>query len=67
MAKRVFDACGTRGKLLVMRGFTHDSPIYVPTEEYWEPIAEWVKQRSADVVAVRSLIAESSSGGNQAV
>lgn len=46
MARRVFEACGARGELVVMRGFSHDAPIYSPTEEYWGPIAAWVKQRA---------------------
>jgi alpha-beta hydrolase superfamily lysophospholipase len=46
MARRVFEACGSRGELVVMRGFSHDAPIYSPTKEYWEPIAAWVKQRA---------------------
>jgi hypothetical protein len=46
MAKRVFEACGSHGELVVMHGFSHDAPIYSPTEEYWEPIAAWVKQRA---------------------
>ena len=46
MARQVFEACGSCGELVVMRGFSHDSPIYSPTEEYWEPIAAWVKQRA---------------------
>jgi alpha-beta hydrolase superfamily lysophospholipase len=47
MAERVAEACGTRGRLIVARGFTHNAPIFAPTEEYWQPIAEWVKRRAA--------------------
>jgi uncharacterized protein len=49
MATRVAEACGPRGQLLVISGVSHNAPIFTPTEEYWQPIAEWVKQRPAKV------------------
>ncbi len=51
MAKRVADACRLRGKLIVVTGFLHNAPIFGPTATYWQPIAEWVKQRSSEVLA----------------
>jgi alpha-beta hydrolase superfamily lysophospholipase len=51
MAQRVAEACGTRGTLIVIKGVSHNAPIFAPTEDYWKPIAEWVNQRSAEVPA----------------
>jgi alpha-beta hydrolase superfamily lysophospholipase len=48
MAQRVAEACGPRGTLIVINGLTHNAPIFAPTEEYWQPIADWVKQRPAE-------------------
>jgi hypothetical protein len=48
MAKRVADACGTRGKLIEMQGLSHDEPIFAPTAVYWQPIVDWVKQRYSE-------------------
>jgi fermentation-respiration switch protein FrsA (DUF1100 family) len=53
MATRVAEACGPRGTLIVINGLTHNAPIFAPTEDYWQPIAEWVKQRSSEVPAER--------------
>jgi hypothetical protein len=53
MAERVAEACGENGKLLVIRGVSHNAPIFAPTEEYWQPIADWVKGRADEVVAER--------------
>jgi hypothetical protein len=50
MAKRVAEACGPRGELIVVNGLAHDAPYSAPTENYWRPIAEWVKQRSSKVI-----------------
>ena len=55
MAARVADASGPRGQLIVINGLTHNAPIFAPTEDYWQPIAEWVKQRSSKVPAGRLL------------
>jgi hypothetical protein len=49
MAQRVAEASGPRGRLVVISGVSHNAPIFTPTEEYWQPIAEWVKQRLAEV------------------
>jgi uncharacterized protein len=46
MAERVAEACGTRGRLIIAHGLSHNTPIFAPTEEYWLPIAEWVKRRA---------------------
>ncbi len=45
MAKQVAEACGQRGELIVVSGLTHNAPIFAPTEDYWGPVAEWVKRR----------------------
>ena len=54
MADRVAKACGGRGELLVIPGMSHNAPIFEPTEEYWEPIAEWAKAWSSEISATRS-------------
>ena len=54
MAEGVAKACGAKGELLVIPGMSHNAPIFESTEEYWEPIAEWVKERSSNVSATRS-------------
>ncbi len=54
MAEQVAEACGAHGKLIVIPGVSHNVPIFAPTEEYWRPIVDWVKERSSAVVAVRS-------------
>ena len=51
MAQRVAEACGSRGTLVVIEGVSHNAPIFAPTEDYWRPIAEWVKERSSEVSA----------------
>jgi hypothetical protein len=48
MAERVAEACGSRGKLIVINGLSHNEPIFAPTAIYWQPIVEWVKQRTAE-------------------
>jgi hypothetical protein len=53
MAERVAVACGEHGKLVVIPGVSHNAPIFAPTEEYWQPIADWVKGRVIEVVAER--------------
>jgi uncharacterized protein len=45
MAKQVAEACGPHGELIEVSWLTHNAPIFAPTEEYWGPIAEWVKRR----------------------
>jgi uncharacterized protein len=59
MPERVADACGLRGTLIVIHGLSHDAPILTPTAAYWQPIADWTKQRSSEGIARRSKIAES--------
>jgi alpha-beta hydrolase superfamily lysophospholipase len=51
MAQRVAEACGPRGTLIVVNGVSHNAPIFAPTEDYWRPIADWVKERSSRVPA----------------
>jgi alpha-beta hydrolase superfamily lysophospholipase len=57
MAQRVAEACGPRGTLIVINGLTHNAPIFAPTEDYWRPIAEWVKQRSSEIPAEKLPVA----------
>jgi hypothetical protein len=57
MATRVADACGERGELMVIRGVSHNAPIFAPMEEYWKPIAEWVKLRASKVRAGKLPVA----------
>ncbi|WP_433972717.1 alpha/beta hydrolase [Tunturiibacter lichenicola] len=51
MAKRVHEACGERGELIIASGFAHDGPVYLPTEVYWRPIVEWAMRITSRVVA----------------
>ena len=57
MAQRVAEACGPRGTLIVIPGQSHNAPIFAPTEDYWQPIAAWVKQRSSEVPTERLPVA----------
>ncbi|MGD0444243.1 MAG: alpha/beta fold hydrolase [Edaphobacter sp.] len=50
MARRVADACGTRGELIVINGLSHNAPLFTPTLAYWQPVAEWVKKRFSQAV-----------------
>jgi uncharacterized protein len=59
MAERVAEACGARGKLIVVNGLSHNAPIFTPTATYWQPIAEWVKQRSSEGVRERLPVVRS--------
>jgi alpha-beta hydrolase superfamily lysophospholipase len=54
MPKRVADACGTRGKLIMIEGLSHNEPIFAPTAVYWQPIVDWVKQRSSEALVRES-------------
>jgi uncharacterized protein len=49
MATSVAEACGGRGELVVIKGVSHNAPIFAPTEEYWKPIAAWVKMRASKI------------------
>jgi pimeloyl-ACP methyl ester carboxylesterase len=51
MARQVTKACGSRGRLIVVNGLLHDAPYSTPTEDFWRPIADWVKERSSEVPA----------------
>ena len=46
MAKRVVEACGQYGESIIASGFAHNAPIFKPTKDYWQPIAEWAKRKS---------------------
>jgi uncharacterized protein len=54
MAQRVAEAAGSRGQFFVVKGLTHNIPIFAPTEMYWGPIADWIKQRSSAIVQRKS-------------
>src|SRR5258708_26762145 len=69
MAERISEACGPRGELIVVNGLVHDAPIYTAASVYWQPIADWVKRRSAWVgreesSSVRHQSAVSGSSGD---
>ncbi|HXC94378.1 MAG TPA: alpha/beta fold hydrolase [Edaphobacter sp.] len=49
MARSVVEASGERGELIVVKGLSHNAPIFTPTRPYWQPIAEWIKRRSSQV------------------
>jgi hypothetical protein len=57
MAQRVAEACGPRGTLMVIKGVSHNAPIFAPTEDYWQPVADWVRERSLRVSAGRLPVA----------
>jgi pimeloyl-ACP methyl ester carboxylesterase len=57
MAASVAEACGGRGELVVIKGVSHNAPIFAPTEEYWRPIAAWVKARASEVRSRRLPLA----------
>ena len=57
MAKRIVEACGQRGELIVVNGLVHDEPIYTATPLYWQPIADWIKRRSVEAGKEESLAA----------
>lgn len=59
MAKRVAEACGSHGRLIEVNGLSHNAPIFSPTEDYWRPIAEWVRQRSTEALTGRLPVARS--------
>ena len=53
MARRVAEASGAHGELIVVHGLSHNAPIFTPTASYWQPIADWVKERRSVVPAER--------------
>jgi hypothetical protein len=53
MAERVAEACGPHGRLIVINGLSHDAPYSNPSEIYWQPIVEWVKEMSAEASELR--------------
>jgi uncharacterized protein len=61
MAKRVAEACGPRAELIVINGLSHNAHIFAPTAAYWQPIADWVKQRSSEALAGELPVARSQS------
>jgi alpha-beta hydrolase superfamily lysophospholipase len=42
MAQQIVDACGERGELVIVPGFSHNEPYLKPTDAYWGPIVERV-------------------------
>lgn len=49
MAERIAEACRPRCDMIVVNGFVHDAPIYTASPVYWQPILDWIKQRSVEV------------------
>jgi len=45
MARRVAEACGERGDLMVAHGLSHNAPIFAPTREYWGRVVEWMERQ----------------------
>lgn len=45
MARRLAEAAGTRGELVVVTGFAHDEPYRRVRQEYWGVVVERVKRR----------------------
>jgi fermentation-respiration switch protein FrsA (DUF1100 family) len=60
MAEQVAEACGERGELIVVKGLQHNAPIFAPTPLYWQPIADWIKRRSAETLREGAPPAEAS-------
>jgi alpha-beta hydrolase superfamily lysophospholipase len=48
MARRVADACGERGEMMIVNGLEHNEPIFFAPESYWGPIVEWAKRVCAN-------------------
>jgi hypothetical protein len=42
MARRIAQACGARGELVVVSGLSHNEPYLRPTEAYWGPVLQWM-------------------------
>ncbi len=59
MARRVSEACGKRGELLVIPGLAHDAPIFSPTERYWRPVVDWARRNSTLIAAVEPPVSRS--------
>jgi pimeloyl-ACP methyl ester carboxylesterase len=55
MARRVHEASGSTGELIIVSGFAHDGPVYFPSEVYWRPIIEWAARTSSRVAAEQLL------------
>jgi alpha-beta hydrolase superfamily lysophospholipase len=60
MAKRVYEASGPRGELIIVSGFAHDGPVYFPAEAYWRPIVEWAARRSSRVITEQLQVGDQS-------
>jgi pimeloyl-ACP methyl ester carboxylesterase len=50
MARRVAEACA-QGELIVVNGLSHNAPIFTPTAAYWQPIAEWARERYSEALS----------------
>jgi uncharacterized protein len=46
MARRIAEACGMQGELVVIEGVGHAEPYKKPTAKYWGVIAEWVRKEA---------------------
>ncbi len=49
MANRVYEASGSRAKMIVVQGLSHNAPIFTPTLAYWQPIVQWIKRIFSEV------------------
>jgi hypothetical protein len=59
MARRIVEACGERGELVVVKGLKHNEPYLRPTEAYWGAIVERCrgggsKERNTEILELRS-------------
>jgi len=51
MAKRVAEACKGHGELMVIPGLSHNEPIFIPTKDYWGPVADWMHKHAQSLRA----------------
>lgn len=42
MARRIVEACGSHGELVIVKGLRHNEPYLNPTDEYWGVVVERV-------------------------
>jgi hypothetical protein len=40
MPRKIVNACGPRGELIVVEGFAHNEPYLTAAEAYWRPVIE---------------------------
>jgi hypothetical protein len=59
MAKQVLEGCGPSGELILIKGLSHNAPIFAPSKTYWRPVAEWVKGQDSQATAATPCAASS--------